>query len=272
MENFEEILNLVREKTPLVHCITNYVTVNDMANIILAGGGSPIMADEVEEVEDIVKISDSLLLNIGTINAEKLKSSLKAGKCAKELDKLVIFDPVGIGASEFRKKASREILDISRPNIIKGNISEIKFLYGENNRQKGVDGEDYNENSLDTYIDMCKNLAGRYESLIVMTGEVDIITDGEKVGLIRNGNKYLEKITGTGCMLGGLISSFALDKENLFDSSIMAVLLFTVSGDRALKYVRDKKLGLGSMKVALIDNISKLEYKDIKGEMKIEIY
>lgn len=268
----KNILEKVKNQSPLVHCMTNYVAANDTANAILALGASPIMADEIDEMKDICMISDTLLINIGTINRKKFNSMIFAGKEARANGTPIIFDPVGVGASSFRRNVSKIILKEAMPDIIKGNISEIKFLHNEGYKQKGVDSEYYNEDSLEDYIEICKKLSQKHAATVVMTGEIDIITNSKKVALIRNGNNMMEKVTGTGCMLGGVIGSLCLDGVEAFESAVLGTLLFNIAGDRAKNYVDERDLGFGSFRVKLIDFLSKVTEEDIKGEMDIEIY
>lgn len=268
----DKILENTRKHKPLVHCISNYVTSNDMANMILATGGSPIMADEEDEVREIVDLAQALLLNIGTINKTKLRSMILAGQEAKESYTPIVFDPVGIGASSFRRKAGRAIISRTSPDIIKGNISEIKYLYNEGNRQLGVDSEDYSREKLDSYIEICKELSIRYGATIVMTGKVDIITNYKRLALIKNGNDQMERVTGTGCILGGIIAALMGESRQAFEAASLGCIIMGLAGDRALDYVRENDLGLGSFRNALIDQVSRLDYEDIKGEMEVEFY
>ena len=268
----EKILENLREKNPLIHCISNYVTSNDLANIALALGASPIMADEIGEVGEIASIADGLLINIGTINKEKLEAILIAGKKAREKKIPIVFDPVGIGVSRFRKEAGRLILGELRPDIIKGNISEISYLYSESKRQKGVDSENFQLDQLDKYVTMCKTLGARYGATILMTGEIDIIANATRAVIVKTGNKTMEKITGTGCMLGLVVTSLAAVEPDRIKALSLAASLFSIAGDKALAHILEEKLGLGSFKVFLIDYLSKIHYEDIKGEMKIELY
>ena len=135
----ENILNKVFERHPIVHCITNYVTVNDVANVIIASGGSPIMSDDITEVEEIVNISDGLVINIGTLNKRTVESMILAGNVANKKGIPVIFDPVGAGASSFRNETVKRLLDEIEFSIIKGNSSEIKFMTGVSGKSRGVD-------------------------------------------------------------------------------------------------------------------------------------
>ena len=206
-------LRRVKEKAPLVHNITNYVTVNDCANIILACGGSPIMADDLNEVEDITSICNSLVINIGTLNESTILSMIKAGKKSNELNHPVILDPVGIGASEFRMYTVSKLLEEVHFSVIRGNASEIKVIYKGDDTTTDIDinsdkqSTSYNTNEL---IGMAKQLSQRTGAIIVITGEIDIITNGEKVYKIKNGNPMMGKVKGTGCMLSAMMGAFVV--------------------------------------------------------------
>ncbi len=268
----DKILENLRLKNPLIHCISNYVTSNDLANIALALGASPIMADEKEEVEDIVSIADGLLINIGTVNKDRLEAMLLAGRKAKEKKIPIVFDPVGIGASNFRREAGSLILEEVKPDIIKGNLSEIKYLYNQATRQKGVDSEELNLDQVEDYINMCKLLATRYGATILMTGKLDIIASSKEAVVVKTGNETMEKVTGTGCMLGLVVASLAAIEPDRIKALSLGASLFSIGGDRALAYILGKDLGLASFKLALIDYLSKVNYEDIKGEMEIGFY
>ncbi len=201
----------IREKSPLIHNITNYVTVNDCANAVLAIGASPIMADDIGEAADITAISSALVINIGTLNRHTIPSIFEAGKRANEIGIPVVFDPVGIGASRLRMNTSLKLLEDIKFAVIKGNATEIKAIISGNKTSSGVDvsiDDIISDSNLDDYIKIAKKVSKTYDSIVVITGPIDIITDGKKTYTISNGHVNMEKITGTGCMLAGLIGAF----------------------------------------------------------------
>ena len=179
---YASLLDVIREKNPLIHNITNYVTVNDCANAILAIGGSPVMADDINEVEDIVSLSSALIINIGTLNQRTIDSMIKAGKKANELKKPVVLDPVGAGASTLRNNAVKEILSQVKIDVLRGNLSEISFIAGLRASTRGVDSavEDEKNNP----VDVGKIVAKKYSCIVGITGKEDIITDG--VNVVKN--------------------------------------------------------------------------------------
>ncbi len=271
---FEKIFNNVHEQLPMVHCITNYVTVNDVANIILALGASPIMADDIGEVSDITSICNSLVLNIGTLNSRTMESMIKAGKTSNELGHPIVFDPVGVGASTLRMKATLKLLKEIKFSVIKGNASEIKAILNKTKTSGGVDAslEDIiKENNINEYIEIAKEVSKANNAVVAITGSIDIITDGEKNYIIRNGHKNMGRITGTGCMLAGVIGGFVgANPQNILDSTALAVAAMGLCGELANKKSIEEGLGTGSLRTYLIDYMSKLNGEKLNGGIKIE--
>ena len=191
----------VRKNVPLVHNITNYVTVNDVANVLLACGGSPIMSDEPEDVEDITTICGGLNINIGTLNKSSIEGMYRAGKRANELGHVVLLDPVGAGASALRTNTAVGLMDKIKFNVIRGNISEIKTLALGSGTTKGVDADvadAVTEESLDSAVKFAKDLAKKTGSIIAITGAIDLVADSDRCYVIRNGRPEMGRITGTG--------------------------------------------------------------------------
>lgn len=224
----EAMLERVREKSPLVHFLTNYVTANDCANITLALGASPIMADCIEEVEDMVKIASSLVLNIGTLNTQSLDSMLLAGKYANKKGIPVVLDPVGVGASAFRNRAVERILDEVKIAVIKANASEMRFLCEGGAGGRGVDASEEDKN---LNIEKIKALSNQYQCVCAMSGEVDYILQGERVAKVYNGVERLRGITGSGCMCGAMIGAFLGAGEDAFESSVVSLALMGIAGE-----------------------------------------
>ena len=178
----KEYPDKVKSEKPLIHHITNYVTVNDCANITLAAGAAPVMADEPEEVKDIISLSSALVINMGTLNKRTIESMFTAGRAAKEKNIPVIFDPVGAGASTLRNETASKILNVVKPSVIKGNLSEILFLSGISSGAKGVDVSERDKNiSCDVIREKIMKLAADAGCVVAVTGENDIITDGENI-------------------------------------------------------------------------------------------
>lgn len=262
-------------KTSLVHCITNFVTVNDVANIILGSGGSPIMADELREVSEITSICDSLVLNIGTINTRVAESMLESGQTANNLKIPVVFDPVGIGASKFRMDLSTKLLKSINFSVIKGNASEIKTIASGDMGSMGVDvniDDTIRSSNLDKHIKIAQKVSVAYKSVVIITGDIDIITDGEITYIIKNGHENMENVTGTGCMLAGLIGCFVGgNTDSILMAAVSAVALMGVSGQLANEKMVKENTGISSFRTYLIDNISKINEEKLKESLKFEI-
>ena len=179
----KQMFDQVREKSPLIHNITNYVTVNDCANMVLACGASPIMADDKEEVAEIQTICAGLNINIGTLNSRTIESMKIAGTRANELGHPAVLDPVGVGASTLRTSTANELLKTVKFTVIRGNISEIKTLAVGTGTTKGVDADiadRVTEENLDEVVAFVKRFAGRTGAVIAVTGAIDIVADAKK--------------------------------------------------------------------------------------------
>lgn len=263
------LLNEVRNKKPLVHNITNYVTVNDCANILLAIGASPIMADDIKEAADITKISSALVINIGTLNERTIESMIASSKKANELNIPVVFDPVGAGASEFRNSTTKRLLEEVKISVLRGNMSEIKFISGLGSTTKGVDASENDARTgNDEGIDVAKNLAKKLQCTVAITGATDIISDGERVVILENGTKMLSNVTGTGCMTTALIGAFCGAGSDYFIGAVSGIISMGISGEIALN--KAGKIGTGSFHIAIIDAISNLTSNIIEKMNKIK--
>lgn len=234
---FGQILDNVKIKKPLIHNITNYVTVNDCANIILACGASPIMADDKNEVSEITTICEGLNINIGTLNSRTITSMMIAGKRANELNHPVVLDPVGAGASKLRTKTAKQLLEEVRFSVIRGNISEIKTLANGGGTTKGVDADiadKVTEENLDEIVAFAKQFSKRMKAVIAITGSIDIIADEKKAYCIRNGHPMMSSVTGTGCQLSALVTAFVTaNPANLLEATAAAVSAMGYAGEIA---------------------------------------
>lgn len=271
----KNLIKNVRETVPLVHNITNYVTVNDVANILLACGGSPIMADDAGEVEEITSICGGLNINIGTLNARTIESMLLAGKRANELGHVTVLDPVGAGASKLRTDTAIRLLDEVQFSVIRGNVSELKALWGKEGTTKGVDADiadRVTEENLNEMIQFAKLFSGKIGAVIAMTGAIDIVADGEKAYAIRNGNPLMSKITGTGCMLSSVVAAYCVaNSDHLLDAAASAVAAMGLCGEIALRRLNESELnGTSTYRTYMIDAMSNLTDEILEEGMKIE--
>ena len=231
-------LDNVRKASPLVHNITNYVTVNDVANVILACGGSPIMADEPDEVQDITAICGGLNINIGTLNKRTVEAMHLAGAKANELGHAVLLDPVGVGASRLRTDTAVSLVENIKFDVIRGNISEIKGLAAGGGTTKGVDAvvaDTVTDENLDGAIEFVNGFSKETGAIIAVTGAIDLVSNGEKCFVIRNGKPEMSKITGTGCQLSGMMTAFiTANPDSKFEAAAAAVCTMGSAGDLAL--------------------------------------
>lgn len=264
----------VKSVHPLVHNITNYVTVNDCANILLSANASPIMSDDLMEVEEITSICGALVLNIGTLNERTIKAMLLAGKKASELGHPIVLDPVGAGASKLRTNTALALIEALDVTVIRGNISELKALYLGDSSTQGVDANDVDaisEKNLEGAIKLVNQMAKHFGTIIAVTGAIDIVANGEEAYVIKNGHEKMKYITGTGCMLTSLIGAYVrANSENPVLGVAAVVSLMGSCGELAWSYCDEHKLGTGTMKTRLIDLIGSIDDAKFASLMKVE--
>ena len=269
-----QYLENVRTKAPLVHNITNYVTVNDVANIILACGGSPIMSDELEEVVEITSICSGLNINIGTLNKRTIEAMLAAGKQANKQRSVVVMDPVGAGASALRTNTAKQLMRELELDVIRGNMSEIKSLATGSRGGKGVDVgivDIITEKTLDSAVSFAKKFAKQTDSIIVITGAIDLVADSKRCFVIRNGRPEMEKITGTGCQLSGLLTAFvAANQEHKLEAAATAVCTMGLAGEIGYLALQS---GEGNMayRNRIIDVIYNMDKETLEKGAKYEL-
>lgn len=274
MKMFEICLENVRRNMPLIHNITNYVTVNDVANVLLACGASPIMSDDKEEVEEITSICKGLNINIGTLNHRTIPSMLLAGKKANELSHPVVLDPVGAGASSLRTETALRLIREIRFDVIRGNISEIKSLALGRGSTKGVDADmadAVTEENLSRGIDFVKGFALDTGCIIAVTGKIDLVTDGKTCYVIRNGRQEMGKVTGTGCQLSGMTAAYvAANPENKLAAAAAAVSAMGLAGEIAWTHM-EKSEGNAAYRNRIIDAIYHMDGKTLAEGARYEV-
>lgn len=258
--NCSAYMEKVRASKPLVHIITNYVTVNDCANVTLCAGGSPIMTDEMKDITDISKIASAVVLNMGTLNERTVESMLYAGSIANQNSVPVIFDPVGAGASTYRNHVAELILSKVKVDVIKGNAGEMNFLAGLGGEVRGVDSVSEGNDASAVVA-----LAKKYNCVAAMSGKTDYVSDGENTRVLSNGSGFMEKVSGTGCMLSCVIASYVGAQGASVDSVSSAITAFNVSSEIA----ETKSQGPGSFKVALFDSLDALTSEDLDSKAKV---
>lgn len=266
-----EIADAVREKRPLVHCITNYVTVNDCANALLATGASPVMADDEREIADIVAIASALVINIGTLNDRTIRSMVMAGKAAAKRGIPVILDPVGAGASKLRTETALSLIAEIPFAVIRGNASEIRILATGTGTTRGVDAseKDSAADRFEALRDEAANLAQKTGAVIAITGATDIVSDGTNAYAIKNGHPLMGRITGSGCMLSAITGAFAAARaDSPIDAVSAALATMGLAGEKAAREAARR--GTGSFRASLIDALSRLDARAVASGMRLD--
>lgn len=264
--DFQKTFQQLEETTPLVHHITNYVTANDCANCTLALGGSPVMADDPEEVEEMVSMASALVINLGTLNQRSLDSMRLAGSKANEKGIPVILDPVGAGATSLRTKTAKELLETISFGFVRGNASEIKCLVEGNGKTRGVDAAD-NEN-----LDLSKlamAMAKEYKVSVGITGVMDVVSDGKSVYQLSNGHPLLTKITGSGCMTTAIIGLYLGAQRSPVEAGIMGISTMAVAGQLAFEDLAAGE-GMGSYRVKLMDHLGRISADILEKRIRIK--
>ncbi|HLR10540.1 MAG TPA: hydroxyethylthiazole kinase [Sporosarcina sp.] len=250
-KTIQDLFAQVKAQKPLVHHITNAVTINDCANVTLAIGGSPVMATSIEEVEEMVSLAGALVVNIGTIQTPTVDSMLVAGKAANAKNIPVVFDPVGVGATSFRTEKAKQFLAEVHVAIIRGNASEIGALIDGDVQTRGVDAGDVTNK--DKHM-LAMRVAQQYKTVVVMSGKEDVICDGVKTVVIDNGDVWLPHITGTGCMSTSLIANFASVTSSMFDAAIAGMSTMGIAGEYAKEQLREED-GIGTFRMKIMDRL-----------------
>ena len=260
-EIIQGILLDVREHQPLIHCITNPISINQCANAILAVGGRPIMAEHPMEVAEITCTAKALMVNLGNITDTRMKSIRIGAKTATENRIPILLDAVGVTCSQLRRDYIHELLSKVTPTVIKGNYSEIHALYQDSYRSSGVDAEDLD---ISAVTKIAVALARERNTIILASGKVDIVTDGKRLFHIHNGTPQLSTITGTGCMLGALCATY-LSANISLEAVITASALLGIAGEKA-----KTEQGSGTFYVNLMDALSTLTAENISKNIKLE--
>ena len=275
----DETLRNIKEKNALTHCITNSVTINDCANAVLAIGGSPFMAEDAEELEEVVTIADVLVINIGKLSKEQTHSMNISAEAANKTNTPIVLDPVGVGVTNLRNKTTLNLIRNYKITAIRGNISEIKAIaklvgvIDENNTAKGVDvniDDIITEENLSANGEIIKELANKLDTTILASGPIDILSDGKTTIAIDNGDDMMPLITGSGCMLSSIVGS-CIGGSNPLDGTLVAILAMNIAGEKARATVEERGEGTGSFRTYLIDYLYKTNSETLINESKIKI-
>ncbi|WP_433915036.1 hydroxyethylthiazole kinase [Methanobrevibacter woesei] len=278
-ENLKNSLENVRKNNPLTHCITNSVTINDCANAVLAIGGSPIMAEDEEEMEEVVEIADVLVINIGKLSKEQIKAMNVSAAHATKTNTPIVLDPVGAGISQLRNNTIKYLVENNNITAIRGNISEIKAIaniIGLLNTESAAKGVDVSEDdiisrdNLEINGNLVKELAKKLDTVVIASGPLDIISNGETTIVLDNGDEMMPLITGSGCMLTSIVGS-CVAVNDPFEGSILASIAMSLAGEKAREQVDENNLGTGSFRTFLIDYLYKTNVESLINESKIEI-
>ena len=250
----------IRKNAPLVHNITNYVVMNSTANALLAIGASPVMAHAVPEVEEMVQIAGALVINIGTLSDTWIAAMFKAAKKAKSRQIPIVIDPVGVGATQYRTRTARELIQTSAPSIIRGNGSEIMALCEQDITTKGVDST----SGADLAIDSAKALVREFDCVVCITGKIDYIVSSEAIIQVKNGHAMMPRVTGLGCTATALCGAFAAINQDYDKATAHAMAVMGIAGEIAAQ----KAQGPGSLQVNFIDALYQISETHIKEIFK----
>lgn len=270
----KELLENVRSSCPLIHNITNYVTVNDCANILLACGASPIMADDVDEAEEITAACGGTNINIGTLNQRTIPAMRKAGQKANALGHPVVLDPVGAGASRLRTDTAHRLMEEIHFSVIRGNVSEIKTLANGRGTTKGVDADvtdTVTEEVLPEAVDFAKAFARHTGAVIAISGAIDIVADGDRAYCVYNGHPMMSSITGTGCQLSALVAAYVTANPNRrLEAAVAAVCAMGICGEIAHERLSPMD-GNASYRNYIIDAVYNLDGETLDRRARYKI-
>ncbi len=255
-------LQRIRETKPLVHHITNWVTIYDCANMTRTFGALPVMAHAPEECADMTRISSSLVLNIGTLTKQLIDAMIISASAANEKNIPVVLDAVGVGATRFRDEMASKILSSVRVDIIKGNYSEIAKLAGENAMTRGVEATDIEADP----VHLAKRCSGSMSCIVVMTGKEDIISDGKRTYIVKNGHELMGEIVGTGCMAASVIGAFAAINTDYCGAARDALSYFGVAGELAA----ESSAGPATFKMLFYDEVYNLSDEKVRSRMNVK--
>lgn len=269
-----EALRNLRRAAPLTHCITNYVTANDCANVLLAFGASPIMADAPEEVEEIVALSAGLVVNLGTFNRSTVDAAVAVGRRANELGIPAVLDPVGVGASTFRTETARRLLNEIRFDAIRGNVSEIAALAFGTGSTRGVDAavsDAVSESNRRAVAERLREFAAAFRTTVVASGALDLVVDAERFATVRNGSPWAARITGAGCMSTAVLGAcVAANRERIWEAAVAATAAFGVCGEIAERRTVERGGGTATFRTELIDAASTTEPERFAEFLRVE--
>lgn len=249
LEKINNLLSRIKQSNPLILNLTNNVTIDFVANGLLSLGASPVMSQAEEEINDLIQIASAVIVNIGTLNKKFIELCEHVCKIANQLNKPIILDPVGVGASLYRTSACETLLKNYRIAVLRGNASEIGVLCGFRTLTKGVDSTIESEK----IIDFVKTFSERHKVVVCVSGKIDVIVEGNKINLFNRGSQLMPMVTGTGCLLSAVIGAFQAVEENYFEAVSVATLFYGICGEIAA----EKSKGPGSFRTHFLDALNK---------------
>lgn len=263
VHKIHNIREAVTEQKPLIHCITNPISIYSCANTVLAVGARPIMAEHPGEVAEITETAGALMLNLGNITDVRMESVMIAAQTAKQKNIPVLLDAVGVACSRMRRQYAGNLIDMGLPTVIKGNYSEIKALYAPEYQSSGVDTD--GALTAEQISKDAAALAASRRVIVLASGKTDIITDGSRTVFVKNGSSQLASVTGTGCMLGALCASYLSADRSLFAAAAACVVM-GICGECA-----ETEKGSGTFMVNLMDRLSTLSKEELESRIKMEV-
>lgn len=266
MTNYREeagrLLCQIRSAKPVVHSITNYVVMNSTANVLLAMGAAPIMAHAKEEIDEIVRLAGSVVINIGTLSKDWIESMVQAAALCQEIEKPYVLDPVGAGATKLRSETAMRLIRKSRPSVIRGNASEILALSRAGGDTRGVDSV----NTVDQAADAARELALMFDTVVAVTGPEDLVTDGRVSLTIKGGHALMGCVTGTGCAATAIVGAFIAQTDDFVEATAAALAYFGLAGEKAAFATK----GPGTYWPKVIDALYNIKPEELAKEAKIE--
>ncbi len=258
-----ELRNKVRKQIPLIHHITNVVVTNFTANGTLAIGASPVMAYAQEEVEEMVRLADALVLNIGTLTADEVEAMVLAGREANRQGVPVLLDPVGAGATRYRLEAAKRILDEVEITTVRGNAAEVAALTGLAWESRGVDSVGEHGNR----IQLAKNAFKMLGMTVAVTGPVDVVAGKSGILTVENGDPMLGLVTGTGCLATGVVAAFSAVEQDAVLAAACALAYYGLAAEIAVAHAK----GPGSFQMAFLDELYKLSDQELKERARVAV-
>ncbi|AXF58051.1 hydroxyethylthiazole kinase [Salicibibacter kimchii] len=259
-------MDWVRKKNPLIHCITNDVVTNFTANGLLAVGASPVMTANHEEVEEMARTADGLLLNTGTLTPYQYEAMRLAAQAANENQTPIVLDPVAVGATSYRTRVVQAFLEGVHVAVIRGNGGEIAALIGMHADMHGVEGKSDQPPEM-----LAKEAANVLGTVVCVTGERDAVSDGKHTYLIKNGHVWLSRVVGTGCLLGAIISAYIAAKGTNVDlsrSATEALAQYGLAAEDA--FARSKDEGIGTFQQRFLDSLGWINDDHCHGKINVQ--